>query len=389
MNRVDSILSNCSGCECCLNVCPKGAIFFDFDKEGFLYPIIDNQKCINCGLCFNNCPQNKVYKPKTQHFYGFSKWGDSVSCASGGISSYLSQRFIEKGGYVCGCIFDDSFLTKHILSNKFEDLEKMKSSKYLQSRLGDCYPLIKNKLDLNVPVLFIGTPCQVAGLKSFLKKDYNHFYTIDLICHGIPSPLLFQNYKKWLEKNYRSSLKYYNFRFKKDGVMGHTVKYTFQNNKSVVLPREFDKYDLDYKKRNNYRKSCYDCPYSNLASRVADLSVGDFWGLAQDNSNYDKRGVSSVISNSEKGEELIKMIEPIYLFGATKEDILNKQDALNGAFIKPIERESYYSNFDADFFKRKKSPKNLKFYFKKIIPNGLKTFLKKILRRKQMLISLY
>lgn len=378
--NVNVLLDNCTGCECCFNVCPKKAINMVADNEGFFYPKIDNNLCINCNLCYEKCPQNIDNSiKKNQSYFGFSKYSEVLSCASGGVCTFLSKKIIDLGGYVCGCVYDDNFNVLHLVTNKKEELEKMKSSKYVQSRVGDIYSVIKNLL-LDKIVLFIGTPCQVAGIKSFVGNNIN-LYTIDIVCHGVPSPLLFKNYIAYLEQKYKSKLISYNFRFKNKGYWSQTVRYSFKNGKVKISEREYDKFDLDYKKRVNYRESCYKCKYSTIENRVGNITVGDFWGLNHNDPNYDRRGVSSIIVNDEKGKELLDFINEDLLFKVNRDSVLLKQDALCCPTVRPKERDNYYKELDDDFFWKKKQPrKPLKIYFLSLVPVFVKKFIKKVLK---------
>lgn len=379
--RVDSIIKNCYGCECCENVCHQNAIKMNYNNEGFYYPSIDNTLCNMCGLCYKKCPQNLDYIRSFQEYYAFSKYSEVESCASGGIATCLSKLVLKLGGYVCGCVYDDDFNVVHIISKDENDIDKMKTSKYVQSSLNDSYIKIRDLL-VDKLVLFIGTPCQVAGIKSFVGQNKN-FYAIDLICHGVPSPLLFKYYINYLEKKYHSKLKSFNFRYKHKGVWGQTIRYSFNNGKSKIVPRDYDKYDLDYKKRVNYRESCYTCKFSNLLNRPGDITIGDFWGINHSDKNYDKSGVSSIIINTNKGKELLNLIDNNLYFSISKDDILLNQDALHGPSFRNKERDFYYKGLDDGFFDRKKQPKpSLKSRFSHIIPTPFKKILKKVLLKR-------
>ena len=377
--NINLLLENCYGCELCANVCPKNAIQMFQNSEGFYYPKINDNLCVDCNVCYKKCPQNIAYKSDNQKFYGFYKYDGATSCSSGGIATYLSKEFIERNGYVCGCVFDDEYNVLHIVSNKLYDVERMKNSKYLQSRQNDIFAQIEIILKKNIDVLYIGTPCQVASIKSYFGEKYLNLYTIDLVCHGVPSPLLFKYYKEWLENRYKSKLQYYNFRYKKDGRWGHTFKYMFENHKKVCVPWEYDKYGLDYKRRINYRNSCYNCKFANISQRPGDLTIGDFWGISSKDKRFDERGISSVISNSEKGQKLISLIEPDLLFECDKKLVLKDQDALNSPTARPLERELYYKNIDEGIFYRKEQPKlPFSYYIKRIVPRPIKRFLKRV-----------
>lgn len=377
---IDNLQKNCYGCELCINVCPKNAIYMKANDEGFLYPVVNNSLCIDCGICFKKCPQSVNILVEKQNYFGFSKFNEVLSCSSGGICTYLSKKILNLGGYICGCVYNDEFKVIHIVTNSSNDIEKMKNSKYVQSTIGECYKKIKKLLESNI-VLFIGTPCQVLAIKNFIGDNKNLF-TIDLICHGVSSPLLFEHYIKYLEKKNNSFLTSFNFRYKKNGIWGQIIKYSFANGRIKIVNREYDKYGSDYKNRVNYRESCYSCKFSFLDSRPGDITVGDFWGIDEKNLHYDKSGVSCFAVNSKKGEFLKKLIDNSLCFQISKENILYKQDALNGPTIRPKERDFYYNNIDNTFFKKKKQPrKKLSTIVSYFIPSKIKKIIKKVMKK--------
>ena len=383
--NIKVLAKKCSGCECCAYICPVKAISLVPDAGGFLYPHIDDHLCIGCGACYSFCPQtiNKNVGPDAKAFYGFSKWEKASSCASGGVASYLSDLFIEKGGYVCGCAFDERFVARFFVVHAVDEIEKFKSSKYLQSSIGDCYLEMKELLKNGEKVLFIGTPCQVAGVRSFLSEYSTNLFTIDLICHGVPSPALFKYYKEYLERKYKSNLTSFNFRYKEKGVWRKYFRYSFSNGKRITIEMEFDKYGRDYLRRSNYRESCYDCKYSSILGRPGDLTIGDFWGIQPGDDGFSFDGNSCVIVNSSKGQAFIEKVEKRLLFSVTKEMVLKNQDALNGPSIRTEERDSYYSSFDRFFFDRKKPPRRrIKDFLRRLMPKKMKAIIKKVLRIK-------
>ena len=252
----------CSGCGACYNACPTNAISMQQNEEGFLYPVVDETKCSNCGLCKNICPViNLTYKnksiPKCYAFKATNKIRQKST--SGGAFAVLAKHFIENEGYVAGAIWTDDFLVKHIVSNKIEDIEKMKKSKYLQSEIGDCYKKIKQLLESNIKVLFSGTPCQVAGLKAYLKKDYDNLFSLDLVCHGVPSSKVFQKYLQELLDNNEQILSF-DFRHKKKN---SDYKNTNINN-------------TNYVKIITNKKINEECYSNNSFTKLIDIS-NDLW----------------------------------------------------------------------------------------------------------------
>ena len=190
----------CTGCHACYSVCPRNAITMEMDEEGFLYPRIDQNKCINCSLCRGACPvlsidtvemENPI---KTCYAACAKNRDERRTSSSGGVFSAIARQVINEGGFVCGALFDEQLTLQHKVIQTESGLMRIKGSKYIQSKIGDSFITIKELLSSGRKVLFCGTPCQVAGLKSFLKSDPDNLLTIDLICHGVPSPGLFNKY---------------------------------------------------------------------------------------------------------------------------------------------------------------------------------------------------
>lgn len=307
MSNILNIEANsCTGCGACTNICPRNAIRMKEDEEGFLYPIIDKSKCTNCNLCLNICPaHNPSYKnlsPKDCYAYMASD-EERLNSSSGGVFPVLAKYFIENGDYVVGAVWDEDWSVKHIVSDKAEDIEKMRSSKYLQSRTGEVYNETKNILNAGKNVLFTGTPCQIAGLKKYLQKDYANLYCVDIICHGVPSPSVF---RKYLEENYNiNDIKNINFRDKKTSGWGNILKVDYKENSSKVVRWNYDSYYALFSKNVILRKSCGDCQFNKLP-RQGDLTMADFWSV--DNKFHDKKGTSLIVVNNSKGEVLLNIL---------------------------------------------------------------------------------
>ena len=212
--------SKCCGCSACVNICPNNAISMDIDDDGFKYPIVDVGKCINCGLCEKACPYNNEYIKKNIYdksiAYGGWNNDDEIrkKSTSGGIFSAISKYILNNNGVVCGAIYNEKFEVVHEIIDNIDDLEKIYGSKYVQSDLKDNFRRIKKYLNDGRLVLFSGTPCQVSGLNSFLVKEYENLYTCDIVCHGVPSPKVFEKYKRELEEANNSEILNINFRDK-------------------------------------------------------------------------------------------------------------------------------------------------------------------------------
>ena len=222
---------NCTSCNACYNICPVHAIEMIEDKEGFKYPKVDKQKCINCGLCEKVCPiKNKVLREENNKMptviAAWSKDNDiRLDSTSGGIFSELAKEIYKENGFVCGAIYNKEWLVEHYISNNINDIDQLRSSKYLQSDIKDNFKKIKELLEQENKVLICGSPCQIAGLYNFLhKKEYENLYTCDFICRGMNSPKIFRGYIKELEEKYHSEIKKIKFKNKIHGWHNFSTK---------------------------------------------------------------------------------------------------------------------------------------------------------------------
>lgn len=296
----------CSGCGACYNVCPVGAISMQADDEGFLYPKVDSEKCTNCALCQNACPAlfTEFKNEKDPECYAI--WANDelreVS-SSGGIFSLVANYVLEKGGYVCGAAFDENFMVKHIIISDKEDLYKLRGSKYVQSDTGEVFKEIQNLLNEEKTVLFSGCPCQVAGLKNFLAKEYDHLITMDLSCHGVPSPKVWGKYLN--EKFAGQKIKEVNFRDKE--LNGWSC-----NNCAIKLSYfqiNNDDFTKGFHSSLFLRPSCGTCKWSTLP-RQGDITMADFWGIDKYNKNFDdQKGTSLVLLNNDKAKSIFRSIK--------------------------------------------------------------------------------
>ncbi len=270
----------CTGCGTCYNACPCNAILMVADKEGFLYPIIDEVKCSNCGVCKEICPilatERNLNSPNPECF-AFSACDElRAESASGGAFPAIAEVILNEGGYVCGAAFDENMTVRHTIINNKDDLQKLKNSKYVQSDVGQCYAEIKILLNSDKKVLFSGTPCQVAGLQSFLSQNYENLFTIDLICHGTPSDKVF---KKYLEEKTIDGEKVLNVNFR-DKINGWSNYLTTTT--TTTVPALTDSYMKAFLANLSLRKSCGNCKFNSLP-RSGDLTIGDFWGIEKFN----------------------------------------------------------------------------------------------------------
>lgn len=312
---VDKIIGDrCTGCSACMSQCPKQAITFVPNSEGFWYPRISQTECVQCNLCINTCP---ILKPKPNQNFSepevYAAWNRNeevrLQSTSGGVFSVLAKVFIRDGGCVVGARYCDDFTISHCIIEREEDIPLLRQSKYAQSNLNYVFRDIQGRLNLGEKVLFCGTPCQSAGLQSFLGKEYSDLYTCDFICRGVISPKVYRKFLTDLSQKYGSALKSVQFKNKDYGWNRFSTKIRFQNETCYQKDRNSDYYMRGYLKHNLYlRPSCHNCQFKSFP-RISDISLGDFWGIG----NYQKtldadKGTSVILVNTEKGNKLFVSI---------------------------------------------------------------------------------
>lgn len=327
---------NCVGCGACQSVCPVNAIIMVESKEGFLYPQVDEQLCIRCGKCLLHCPTQQILNPMTNPQVCYAVQMDD-NCrresSSGGIFPAIGQEFLKQGGVVCGAVFRDDFSVCHIVSDRERDLSAMRSSKYLQSDTTGTYEKVREKLDEKIPVFFTGCACQIAGLKAYLRKEYDNLYTMDVVCHGVPSPKIWREYVCEHE-NKDGKLSEISFR-KKDKMGWSTGVYMKHQNGKEYLAKGGDIFIVGFLNNWYLRESCYQCEFKGR--KYSDLTVGDFWGIDRlSDAMEDGKGTSYLTINSTQGVNLFNLIKPKIKKIAT---FANK-DAVkyNPSILQPTER---------------------------------------------------
>ena len=301
---------DCTGCHACFNKCPVQAIEMQTDREGFLYPIIDVNRCVNCGSCLDVCPiQNKP-----DMFFGKDAYAayakddeEHASSSSGGIFAVLARYILKNGGYVCGAAFDENVVLKHILTNKEEDLKRIKGTKYVQSEIDDTYSRIKKLLEKGILVLFSGTPCQIGGLKGYLNRDFDNLLTVDLICHGVPSPRVLRRYIE--EIGGENTVMEMSFREKTSGISDVYLIYKLSNNETIREKYSDSEYIKGFIQNLTIRPSCFQCRFKGL-DRCCDITIGDYWGLNDYHPEMiTKMGTSAILIHSKQGKKYFDLIK--------------------------------------------------------------------------------
>lgn len=349
---------DCCGCSACAQRCPKQCISMQMDNEGFLYPQVDISKCVDCHLCEKVCPVINQYDTRTPlNVYAAKNSDDEVrhQSSSGGIFTLLAEQTIKDGGVVFGACWDKDWNVKHDYIDNISDLQKFRSSKYLQSVIGDNYLKAEQFLRIGRKVMFTGTPCQIAGLKHFLRKEYDNLLAVEIICHSVPSPGVWQQYLttrlhtlKWNKSDIRNI----SFRDKKTG--WKTYSFVIENKDGNIF--------TELSSRNAFmrgfladlytRPSCHACPAKQLKSG-SDLTLGDFWGIESLMPEIDDdKGVSAIIVNTERGHQLLKSIGDFEFKEVSWSFLCDKNSALMESVLEPSQRKYFFDN-DGKSFEQK------------------------------------
>ena len=307
--------SECCACTACEQACPVNAISFTKDEEGFLYPTINKDKCIDCGLCERVCPVEHPNYSNTETPEVYAAMVKEVEqrkkSSSGGMFYAIASWILNQGGKVYGATMDENHQVKHIGVDNFEDINLLRGSKYVQSDLQQVFADIKKELKAGRWCYFVGTGCQVAGLKSFLRKDYDTLLTSDLVCHGVPSQWLFDQHIKYLEEKYKGKVSNYHFR-NNEGWGGCEI-FDLTNHKGKMKRYKFPSYDLSpylysFMYGMTSRYSCYECSFARIP-RQGDITLADYWGVKEFFPEMDSTyGVSLILANSNKGDKIISLL---------------------------------------------------------------------------------
>lgn len=346
-NKYKSICPHdeCTGCMACINACMHHAISIQTDTLGFKYPMIDTLKCTDCGLCTRICPQNhhRHFSYPLECFAAALKSESELqTCASGGAATAFTEQILSEGGIVVGCSGQDMTNVHHIIIEDFKDIDKLKGSKYVQSHISDTLMRdIRTYLVSGRNVLFIGTGCQTAGLRSFLIKDFDNLITIDLVCHGVPSQQLLRENISLYSDIDPDTLK---FRYK-DPKSGK-IHYALNANYRTTGKRFFKKWYKDpylgsFLACTSLRKGCYKCLYSR-PERQSDITICDFWGLGKNSRLYGQNGVSAILINTANGMNLFENTANRLTFEQrTVQEAVSGNGQLQHPSAVPLERDLF------------------------------------------------
>ena len=348
----------CCGCSACTNICPKKAIKMIPDEEGFLYPIIDKNKCINCGMCDKVCPYkntNNVSNSFIKCYAIQNKSADVLDTStSGGFFDTIANYVVNNNGYVCGAVFDKDNKVIHEIYGKREkeNIKKFRESKYVQSDLKDCFPKIKELLQNGIIVCFSGTPCQVIGLKKYLMKEYDNLITVDFCCRSVPSPLMFEKYKKYQEKKFNSKIKEFHFRKKTFGYHHGTLRIIFENGKEYNGSNRVDLYNKAFHSDKFSRYSCYNCIGKGI-NRISDFTIFDSWNpetLNKEIIDNDKGYTNVFIHNIKSYKLFIEILSSKFNYYEISKDAASALtgNMLEKSIVEKSERKYVLKNIDND-----------------------------------------
>lgn len=388
--------AHCTGCRACEQICPKHCIQMRADSCGFRYPKIQEKDCINCHLCEKACPITKKEFPAFligKVYAAYLKDTETLQySSSGGMFPALARIVFKQGGTVCGCAWDTHMNAVQVRITAEAELNQIQGSKYVQSDTRNTYQLVQQDLKSGRQVLYTGTPCQIAGLKSYLGKEYGNLLTADLICHGVPSPALFQDYISWLNQKIKGRICSYNFRDKSVGSWGSFGKYCYRHDeliKNKFVSAQNDPYYYFFYSGCLSRECCYTCKYAG-PTRTGDFTIGDFWGIEQFHPEFPtSQGVSALLVNTDKAKSLMKQLESELIFKESDlERVSCQNDQLKHPTLQTPERDYlmdawhkegfqgiYQMYLKASRFQRFKS------HVSRAIPNRVKRGLRNFIQR--------
>ena len=385
---------NCCGCGACYSICPKNAIKMTEDQDGFIYPQIDINKCVQCGLCKTVCNYQKTheaFKPIAGYVATNTNHDQLMKSSSGGAFSAFATEILQNGGVVYGAAYEiknGNYVLQHIRINTIEGLPKLQGSKYVQSYIFDALPCIKKDLESGKKVLFSGTPCQVDSLNGYLKKEYDNLYTVDIMCHVVPSQKLLNDYVLTLS----DSVETFEFRDKKKGWKDYYISYCAKSKNRNIHCRLSSFYEYFLQGKID-RENCYSCKYASEI-RYSDITIGDYWGIEKVHAElfHEKKwrdriyeGISCVLANTERGMKLIKDTASLELVSSDYVRIAANNGQLREPSHYSKDREEilklYHTDgYDAvdEEFKKRLGIKRVVLTLKASIPTELKKKLKEL-----------
>ena len=341
--------SACNGCHACYATCPTAAIRMKENAEGFLFPVIDVAKCISCGKCELVCPvlHPPVLRENAPKTYACRNKNDLIrlESSSGGIFTLLAEKIVAEDGVVFGAKFRDDFSVIHDWTDSVEGIASFRTSKYVQSTIGDTFSVCKQFLEKGRKVLFSGTPCQIAGLKAFLGKDFDSLFYVDLICHGVPSPTLWKKYVAYHEAQSGSRIVRTSFRRKDFGWKRFSLSFFFANGSEYLKTLDKDPYMQMFLRNLCLRPSCFECSFKTI-SRISDITLADFWNVEHVLPDLDDdTGTSLVFVHSPKGNDMMASIfNNVACVPVQTESVVRFNSAMIKSAVRPAKRERFFTD---------------------------------------------
>ena len=387
----------CTGCGACKAACPLDCISMQESKDGFIYPNINISKCVDCHKCEIACPiEHRCELEYDSEAYGavYVDHKTLMNSTSGGAFSAIVEYVLSNNGIVYGCAYSKHLKPIHIRINKWEQLHLLNGSKYIQSDTLNTFQTAKEDLENGTLVLYSGTPCQIAGLKSFLGKAYENLITVDIICHGVPSYAYFKKYIEWLEKTQRIHIKIVNFRSKDNkqwGLSGNLIAKDLKSNR--IIKKKLFYYNSYYYyyflKGSIYRNSCYACKYANM-KRQGDFTLGDLWGAEGLRLPFDvMNGCSLVLVNSMQAKRIIEELN-LKKAKISINYAISNNTQLKSPSVRPNYRDILINQFQTlnaneinQYFQKRFRRDIIIGRGKSLIPTGLKTIMLKIIYKRK------
>ena len=377
--------TDCTACGACVQACPKHCISLKEDLYGFLYPVVEAKQCVSCNRCSQVCHLNsdQKYSEKTTEAYACIHVSRDIlrQSTSGGVFTAIAEQVLDYNGTVYGCAYVNSLIPRHLRIESRKELSLLRGSKYVQSEIGNAYRDVLADLETGRSVLFTGTPCQIAGLKAFLKKEYENLLTADIICHGVPSYAYFKKFIQWYEKRNRVKVQSFDFRAKENGGWSLAGLCRVKKGNKIFKKKIFyyDSYYYHYFLEGEiYRSSCYQCRYATQ-NRTGDFTLGDFWGAEGVKLPFDVQGgCSLILANTEKAKKLLRKLPlrfaPVSMAYAIKNNA-QLQEPSTVSVNRQIILEEYKNCSAQEIQKRYKRRYRIKRYkakLKYMIPKGIK-----------------
>ncbi len=369
---------NCTGCGICRVLCPKHCITMVENKEGFKYPIIDEEVCIQCGKCVQVCTLNNLKEHKeTTRAYAMQALDSQLleSSSSGGVFSLLAEEIFNEKGVVVGAAFDENFEVSHVCIDSVEDLHRLRGSKYVQSDINTVYEPIKRALLAGKKVMFTGTPCQVDAINQYIRVtgvSSENLVLVDILCHGVPSRKVWRKYLAYRKNEDYATPIAINFRSKEISWKTYCMNFKYEDGSEYSNSNVDDLFLRGFLRNLYLRESCYSCNYKSL-ERVSDITIGDFWEVKKFSENFDMRGTSLVFTHTKKGEKILETT----FDRARVEKIKNAHAVPNGGLY-----HSAFKNLDRTHFFRNLDCMDFPLLHNKYFGNRVLTKVKRVIARK-------